>query len=164
MHKLSNADKKLVAKHLDEDDLMQLVIFFSHFDWDGNATLSPNEFRALFSSIVSQAGMNKLFNETDLDGSRSVDFGEFILALAKFAAESGSVSSADDKFIPEIGDIGLRHACVCVCRSVFCHTPREREKRESSHTTTNSAYIYTHVRVRCVGPAHVRACVRRARA
>ena len=106
LHKLSLEHKKMIAAHMKEDDIIQVLAFWTHFDYDHNGILDPHEFRALFSSIVSTSGVEELFNSTDLDGSHSVDFGEFLVALARFlnGDESGGTSQ-----MQAMEDIGLRH-------------------------------------------------------
>ena len=108
-----------IQKFLNEDELFQLLICFANFDFNKNGVLDFEEFRALFSSLISATGVQHFFVTMDLDNDGTIAFGEFLALIATFVSSS---QKGDENETPEIGkmrkkeqileglaDIGLRN-------------------------------------------------------
>ena len=79
-----------IQKFLNEDELFQLLICFANFDFNKNGVLDFEEFRALFSSLISATGVQHFFVTMDLDNDGTIAFGEFLaLVLLRNGTKHG---------------------------------------------------------------------------
>ena len=118
LEQLNAMQRAVIRSVLSEEQVMQLLASFNQFDEDGNGCLDSNEFRVLFTSLVSTKGITSFFDDMDLDHDNKVDFGEFVLAIAKFLGrhhkehhdEDGDGEASSQAVLADmIADVGARN-------------------------------------------------------
>lgn len=73
-----------MASHLSEVEISNLKRDFLDLDEDGSGEISPNELKTILKDPrlkMSDADINNLVKEFDLDGSGGVDVGEFLILM-----------------------------------------------------------------------------------
>lgn len=86
--------RKSIGSSLSEDEMFQLLICFANFDVNKNGSLDFNEFRCLFSSLISCSGVSDFFQDMDLDNDGNIAFGEFLALIASFVSSTEGASNA----------------------------------------------------------------------
>ena len=75
----------VMSSNLEETDLEQdLRLAFKLFDEDDNGLISESELRKVLSSLqmnYSDAEIERMVNEADLDGDGSISYNEFVLLV-----------------------------------------------------------------------------------
>jgi len=105
LKRLTIEDKNTITANLSEDQILQLLISFAEFDWDNSGTLDSLEYESLFTSLVSIRGVAHFFDSNDLNKDGVVDFGEFVLSIARFFAQD----LADGHTPDSLADVGIRN-------------------------------------------------------
>ena len=76
---------QVMSENLQETDLEQdLRMAFKLFDEDDNGLISAEELRKVLSSLqmdYSDAEIDKMVEEADLDGDGSISYNEFVLLI-----------------------------------------------------------------------------------
>ncbi|CAJ0948516.1 unnamed protein product, partial [Mesorhabditis belari] len=75
-----------MADELSQRQIEEFKQVFSVFDKDGNGTITGKELGTVMRSLgqnPTEAELNKMINEVDSDGNRTIDFDEFLEMMAR---------------------------------------------------------------------------------
>ena len=77
-------EKYTTANKLTEEEIADFQEVFSLFDEDGSVTISTKELESVMAYLgqnSTEAGLEDLINEVDIDGDGAIDFNEFLTLM-----------------------------------------------------------------------------------
>ena len=77
-------EKYTTANKLTEEEIADFQEVFSLFDEDGSVTISTKELESVMAYLgqnSTEAGLQDLINEVDIDGDGAIDFNEFLTLM-----------------------------------------------------------------------------------
>uniref|UniRef100_A0A8C5WFU5 EF-hand domain-containing protein n=1 Tax=Leptobrachium leishanense TaxID=445787 RepID=A0A8C5WFU5_9ANUR len=86
-------DQRKMANKLSEEQIAEFKEAFSQFDKDSDGAITIDELGTVMRSLgqnPTEAELQDMMKETDLDGSRIIDFPEFLTMMAKKMKDTDS--------------------------------------------------------------------------
>ena len=81
-----NVDLIAIGQELNEEQIAEFKEAFSLFDKDGDGTITTKELGTVMRSLgqnPTEAELQDMVNEVDIDGNGTIDFPEFLAMMAK---------------------------------------------------------------------------------
>jgi len=98
---LSNLKNLPEAKDLTEEQISEFREAFELFDKDGDGTITTKELATVMRSLgqnPTEAELQDMINEVDIDGSGSIEFNEFLTMMSKKIKENESSNDIREAF------------------------------------------------------------------
>jgi len=89
------------AKQLSEEQIAEFKEAFSLFDKDGDGTITTKELGTVMRSLgqnPTEAELQDMINEVDVDGNGTIDFPEFLAMMAKKMKDTDSEEEIKEAF------------------------------------------------------------------
>ncbi|KAL6905688.1 hypothetical protein ACP4OV_003289 [Aristida adscensionis] len=101
---MASVDMDEVDLHLSKEQIKEFKEAFVLFDKDGDGTITTKELGTVMQSLgqsPTQAELEEMIAEVDVDGSGSIDFEEFLSLLARKArdADAGAEEEIREAFL-----------------------------------------------------------------
>lgn len=90
-----------MVENLTEEQIAEFKEAFSLFDKDGDGSITTKELGTIMRSLgqnPTEAELQDMINEVDVDGSGSIDFDEFLLMMAKKMKDTDSEEEIREAF------------------------------------------------------------------
>ncbi|XP_006294936.2 calmodulin-A [Capsella rubella] len=98
-----------VVSQLTDEQLSEFKETFSAFDKDGDGCITAKEFVTMLRSLGednTEAEVQDMINEVDLDGNGTIDFFEFLSIMARSVVNQGQVTRKRDRTVSILKTIG----------------------------------------------------------
>merc|ERR1719510_2369085 len=98
---LSDSDRKRILDSLTAEDLATLKEAFTVYDKNNDGTITTKELSTVMRSLgqnPTDAEVQDLINEVDVDGSGALDFSEFCLMMVKKMSESNTDNETQEAY------------------------------------------------------------------
>ena len=98
---LSDADRKRILDSLTSEDLQILQEAFTVYDKNNDGTITTKELSTVMRSLgqnPTDAEVQDIINEVDVDGSGSMEFPEFCVMMVKKMAESDTENEVREAY------------------------------------------------------------------
>merc|ERR1719510_1860054 len=98
---LSDADRKRILDSLTSEDLQILQEAFTVYDKNNDGTITTKELSTVMRSLgqnPTDAEVQDIINEVDVDGSGSMEFPEFCVMMVKKMAESDTENEVSEAY------------------------------------------------------------------